>query len=91
LFSFLSYHPTAEYYSYNGQFLKRPIYLNNSHKIKRHSITPSSSIDSYKMQQTTMNESAIGVPGPLCSVCGDISTGKYSTADCRSIFRAFIP
>ncbi len=29
------------------------------------------------MQQDTTNESAIGVPSPLCSVCGDISTGKY--------------
>jgi hypothetical protein len=29
------------------------------------------------MQQETTNESAIGVPSPLCSVCGDISTGKY--------------
>jgi len=43
------------------------------------------------MQQTTMNESAIGVPGPLCSVCGDISTGIHfggnSCESCKAFFR----
>jgi hypothetical protein len=40
-----------------------------------------SPIISIKMQQQTTNsnldESANGVPSRFCSVCGDISTGKY--------------
>jgi hypothetical protein len=37
---------------------------------KRRSGAPS------KMQQQTTDDSGIGVPSRLCSVCGDISTGK---------------
>ncbi len=49
-----------------------------SQNIKRRSTSSSLSI---KMQQqttnSTSNESPIGAASRLCSVCGDISTGKY--------------
>jgi len=43
------------------------------------------------MHQATTNESMIGVPSRLCSVCGDISTGIHfggnSCESCKAFFR----
>ncbi|CAF1116395.1 unnamed protein product [Rotaria sp. Silwood1] len=62
---------------------------------KRRSTNSTSSVNSIKMQQQTIDtisdEAGVGVPSRLCSVCGDISTGIHfggnSCESCKAFFR----
>jgi hypothetical protein len=76
---FLSHYPRSKRYSYNDeQIVESRAFIDRRSRIKQRSIGPFSTLSLYKMQQDTITDPNIGVSSPLCSVCGDISTGKYS-------------
>lgn len=74
---FISYYSPPKRHSIKDEhILNNQFFIDRKIQLKRRSVGSSSSIPTYKMQQNMTNESNIGVPSPLCSVCGDISTGK---------------
>jgi hypothetical protein len=60
------------------QIIKSDSPETNQLKAKRRSTNLSSSFVPIEIQQqTSMDESNVGIPSRFCSVCGDISTGNY--------------
>jgi hypothetical protein len=77
VFYFISYYPASKRHSYgNEKFVEIKSIDEVKPQIKRRSFGLPSSPLTFKMHQHTTVDTAIGVPSPLCSVCGDISTGK---------------
>lgn len=74
----ISYHPTKKRLSQDNEHTTDPKqFYGIKLGTKRRSIASSLSAQSFNMQKQTTNEPDIGVPSRFCSVCGDISTGKY--------------
>lgn len=79
LFLHSYYHPTSRpYQRIDEPILASPPYCIRRSRIKRRSIGPTIVYPSYRIHPIMTTEASIGVPSPLCSVCGDISTGKFS-------------
>jgi hypothetical protein len=79
-FCLISYYPTLKRRVYEDEQIFHCKSLEDIKPgKKRRSIVSSSTVKLFKMQPPTTNDLVIGVPSRLCSVCGDISTGKYSS------------
>ncbi|CAF3052897.1 unnamed protein product [Rotaria sp. Silwood2] len=90
------YYPTSKRLSNDDeQIIKGDLTNDIKSPVKRRSTSSISSVASSKTQQQTIDsmadESSIGVPSRLCSVCGDISTGIHfggnSCESCKAFFR----
>ncbi|CAF0716398.1 unnamed protein product [Adineta steineri] len=87
-----SYYPTLKRRSHdNEEIVGNKLSNNIENQRKRRSFNSISFEPRFQMQQTTVNDLAIGVPSKLCSVCGDISTGIHfggnSCESCKAFFR----
>jgi hypothetical protein len=77
VFYFVSYYPALKRHSYGDEEIVEIKSIGEvKPRLKRRSFGLSLSALTFKMHQHTTTETVIGVPSPLCSVCGDISTGK---------------
>lgn len=76
----ISFYPNLKRHSYDDDHSLKNFSFNEIKlKKKQRSSLIYPSLVGSKMHQATTNESMIGVPSRLCSVCGDISTGSMQT------------